>query len=224
VTLASLSTINALLHHPTPGLFDDYFDDASLSSTWSAILPTGANTLTEANDIRGVGRLSVLYSGQAASDLAGIVKPISGLAIGDYIQAGFRNFGYDANYQMAALVFSDGNTAASNKVAVYFQGQGGSQNVLVTRGGTFDTVGADIQSATANAINNANRLDELHVRFTWQASNSFRVQVSPDGISWIQRLSDTARTITPTHAGLGWTMWGGANNSITSFSYFITNA
>jgi len=202
------------------GSDDDSFSDGATTG-WTEILPSGAHTITEADRT-----LSVLPTGQNASDLAGISKSVA-LSTGDSIQTSVRIMSTNANFAMAALVIGDGNAQTDNIVAGFLQFQSSNVYLTVTRGGTWETVGSDIQ-ISANDPMHADigiSLGEIHLRLTYVSANTFRFEISPDGVSWWDvGMSDSARTITPSSVGLGWTVWGGSTEPVISFGYFKVNS
>lgn len=199
----------------TVGADDAYWDGGDLAD-FTQILPSGANTLTEQN-----GVLSVAYSGQTTSDLAGILKPLTGFGIGDSIQTAVRVLTDGTNWAMTALVLADGNAGSSNAIMAFYEI--GSAHEIVTRTGTMATVGADVQLKAA-VIDSRGQFGTLHMRLTYQAANTFRLELSPDGVTWSTcGIADSSRTLTPTHGGIGWSIWGGTGPRINTYEYFKVN-
>lgn len=204
---------------PVPDLSggdDDDFTDASLTD-WTAIDPTGTSTKTA-----GDGILSVKFSGQSSADLAGISKSVS-LSTGDSIQTAIRLIQPNSALGMVALVMGDGNTSSDNQMSFYYQLQA-NQRLIVARGGTWAAVASpDIQITSNPGFHAYSMVGWLHMKLTYQAANTFRCELSPDGISWYAPFSDASRTLTPTTVGLGWTAWGTSLTPVASFAYFKVN-
>lgn len=197
---------------------DVHWDGNDLAGFSTPILPSGSHTLTEAN-----GLLSVHYNGQSTADLAGILKPLTGFAIGDSIQTAVRMMTTGANWAMAALILADGDLASSNAIMAFYEVGGSGANEIVTRTGSMGTVGADIQIETA-VMDGRSIFGALHMRLLWVSANTFRLEISPDGVNWDAfTMADSARTLTPTHGGIGWSVWGGAGVRINTFEYFKVN-
>ena len=204
----------------TSNAADDFFDDASLDAAWTTLTVTGGQTITELYD-----RLSVrITTGQTSSDLNAVIKsktPSIGDVIETRVAATQVNTGGTNDLLMTGLVMADGNTSTSNCVVMMahrsnLNGRWGW--ITTSRDGTFT-------NASVGSINTEwhHPGDQIYLRLEYDASNSFKLFMSPDGISW-HALGTEAATLTPTHVGLIWSSWGdSANGQIVSYDYFRYN-
>lgn len=193
---------------PVPHPSDDEFSDGSLTG-WTQVNGGGSPviTWTEAGDA-----LSVLYTNTSSALLCQL-KPIS-IGIGGYIQTAVTYGNVDCN---TYLLFTNGILPSSNILGSIF-GLGGAYNPNSYVGIGGGTIAAHGISSSGLFL----PYSPLHVRLTWLAVNSWRVQFSPDGISWVPGLDSSAITLTPTHMGIGVSCNGGPR--VTSFEYFRASA
>lgn len=197
--------------------YDDEFDGDSIDAGWTQITPTGVVTWTQSN-----GVLSVTGGGQDSSDVCAIVKSFPVLPT-HTIETAVRLLGTTSNYTFVGMIFTDGTTVNSNAVAVTIHTSTtiGAVN-LALRSGTLANMGTNHQN-----VNIGNHGPWLHMRLIWRSINSFGIEVSPDGVSWVtMSFGNILLTFTPTHAGLLFTSWGdGAlNTKVGTFEFFRTHA
>lgn len=201
-------------YNTSPVTADDEFNDGSIASAWTNdVAPTGSATWTEAGDI-----LSAKFSGIASNDAVCKLKPIT-ISQGGYIETAMRLLGpASGNFAMAGLVLCDGTTVNANAVAAFvytntyqlsYAYLSGTLTNMVSSGG----VGLGLLGPN------------MFTRLTWQAANTWRMELSPDGISWTPlAAADKSFTLTPTHMGLFVTNWGTGNVDVASFEYFRASA
>jgi hypothetical protein len=189
----------------------DAFDiqwDGSQSAGMTTVTVTGSQTLTEKT-----GVLSVKFSGQGSQDHNCLLIAHS-FSIGDSFAVPLRYAG-NAGFGLAGVIFTDGTTSAANAVAAHIQQHSNEGHARVyTRHGTLTAMG------TVSAVFNqqSNQVPWLWLRLTYQASNTFRKEISPDGISWSTvGIADVSKTMTPTHVGLCWTVENSAGDGIATF-------
>lgn len=199
------------------GTYDDEFGSASLDTAWVEVTPTGTVVWTQ-----GSGVLSVTAESQTSEDICGLVKPFP-VFPPRIIETAVRVFGNLGDYTMAGLVFSDGTTVSSNAVAVWLELSSTAGSVRIRqRSGTFTAMTDDDSSVTV-----AHYGIWLYMRLRWKAINTFEIEVSTDGVSWVGLdMADMFLTFTPTHAGLMFSSWGDAevDSKVGSFEYFRTDA
>lgn len=189
---------------------DDEFPGASLDGAWTKVEPTG--TLTETVK-RGL--LSVKFVSQAVNDVSGIVRSITGLGSNYVIETVMRVYADTSNYHMRGLLFSDGTLTTS---AVIWQMLFNVTQDL--RSGTFTNINVDHSAPGTNLASYATGL--LYMRLEWDTTLGVRQGFSSDGISWFYGIYVTA-PFTPTHAGIGWSTWGGGIERTASHDYFRAN-
>lgn len=199
---------------------DDFFNDGVLSSDWTTLTVTGAQTITEFR-----GMLSIrITTGQTVSDLNAILRPVTP-SIGDVIETRVHgaqtNTGGSNDLNFAGLVFSDGVIASSNAACLTVHKDAATAGhgwLTASRIGTFT-------SATIGGISVTwrNPAEPVYIRLEYDAANTWRSFISPDGVSW-HDLGTQADTLTPTHVGLVWSTWGDtADGQIVGYDYFRYN-
>jgi hypothetical protein len=199
----------------TSGTDDDEFDDDTIDAAWTSLTVTGSATWTEQDDV-----LSVVFDDQTAGDAAAQIKSINGTpAAAIEISTAVRAF-TSANHGIVGMFFSDGTTATSNLVQFRTNVSDGSTSMY---GGTF----TDLQNTLLSTftVDASSLLSPIYMRLTWVSSNTWRMEVSPDGVSWTAfALADQSRTLTPTHYGLYVSSYGGTVPKIATFEYFRSDA
>lgn len=194
---------------------DDEFDDDTVAVAWTNVAPTGSVTASESGDV-----LSLLLSGQASSDLAGVVKAITGTpAAPTTVEAALRWMS-NSTVVFTGLVFSDGTSATSTAIFAGFVGSGGTPRIAF-REGTFTAMGTETQLAVLNDDGGGGLIAPwMHVRLKWTATNTFACEVSPDGASWFTFATRTF-SLSPTHYGIVGSTWGGGSGGqIVTAEYF----
>jgi hypothetical protein len=199
---------------------DDFFDDGFLDARWTTLTVTGAQTITEK-----YGLLSIqVTSNQGATDLNAVLRSVTP-SVGDYIETRINSTQVNAlgtnDFLMTGLVFSDG-TASSSNCAVAMAHRDDSSGrwgwVVTSRDGTFTAATA---GTISDVLNHSG--PHLYMRWEYDATNTFRYFISPDGVSWYDLGTETA-TITPTHVGLVWSTWGDtADGQTVAYDYFRYN-
>lgn len=189
---------------------DDEFGDDSFDSAWVEVAPTGSATWTESRSILSAKSASVL-----SGDMLCRLKAIS-VSSGGYIETCLRLMSF-GNFSMAGLVFSNGVLTSSTAVGAFvWQGGGGLNARILT--GTITSM-----SSATNVFQNVS--PQIYTRLVWVSANTWRQQLSVDGVSWTTfGVTDTSSTMTPTHMGVFITNWGGAADALASFEYFRASA
>jgi hypothetical protein len=135
--------------------------------------------------------------------------------VGGYIETALRFGLHSSTYVMGRLVFTDSTAIGSNAAGTFlYPDATGILNAAVL-GGTLNAMGA-------GGVQVRGFSPALHMRLVWQAANTWRIMLSPDGISWSQvGLADLSKVMIPTQMGVFATSWGGAvYDRVTSFEYF----
>jgi len=206
--------IDALMRRPsdeTPHAYDDEFDDETVDADWVELSIAGDMTVTEKRS-----RLSVLTDSTAgASDFQGVLKPLDSLTNPLTIETCFEVVSDDLSGSgMVGIGFSDGVVAGSNCAIgrTWRQGNIGIASGTLT---STDSVNNDTLATEPG------RYARFYMRLIWSAANTFKIQVSIDGVSWTAYgLSATTKTMTPTHFGLLGTAYIGVRDTTASFDYF----
>lgn len=180
---------------------------------------TGTAVWTESQNLA-----SVVVNGQTSGDAAAklIAKTIS---IGDawtvairtaplQSEAGTTNSGSFSG----GILFTDGTGTGANCVIAHWQISAdhtvaNSSLVLVGRHGTLTAF-----TTSPWVSENLVRFDGwLYIKLIYQAANTWRLQFSPDGVSWSAfGESDISKTMTPTHVGIA--AWcDGVGDAIVTF-------
>jgi hypothetical protein len=199
---------------PVPHASDDEFNDGVLSPSWTYVNGGGGPTITwtEQGDA-----LSCKFINTNAAIILGQLKPIS-IGIGGYIQTAIKLM-MSSNNPRAVLLFSNGTSAASSCVAMSTQLFSSTTPYSLHKGSgpiTNVTFGAGTSVIFP--------FSPVHMRFTWQAANTWRSEWSPDGISWeSQATGDLAATLAPTHMGFGVAV-NASFPQVISFDYFRASA
>ena len=190
---------------------DDEFDDATVSG-WTQVTPTGTNTLTEDK-----GRLSMLPLSNSGNDACGVIKAFGGATTFPMtIETAVLGWGVTGNYIMHGLVFSDGTTTGSLCINSMPYSTGDGSWINSFRSGTFTNISTDYGATTVRG----NML--MYQRLIWSAANTFKYQMSNDGVTWYTHAGTGAKTMTPTHYGMWVSNWGGGGTNYrpASFEYF----
>lgn len=184
-----------------PHAEDDEFRDGVVDSDFDQMDGAGAPTpvWTEDGDVISVS----VDVGDAGGELHGLVKDIAGLAAGDYVETAVRVAGGAGADMGGGICFND-NDHVWGSTGVQVVGM-----LVWDRTSSFwmfllgEWTGlATVPGATAFSASMAIQSPWVHLRLVYVASNSFRLDWSTDGVSWIEAIPATAITLTPTGAGM----------------------
>jgi hypothetical protein len=192
-----------------PNADDDEFDDNNFSG-WTVVQDSSPLlTITEQNDV-----LSIAHpGGDAAAELHGIVKAKT-WSVGDYVEACVQGLGAFQNFNIIGLTASDGLTYGAGVQMVYQYSPIESIS-CIRRFTNWST-----NTATSGLFAAPTRFPGLmFMRLKYVSANNWAGFQSPDGISWVNVTGTIAGTLTPTHAGISVTTWGGANPFAWSVKY-----
>ena len=196
---------------------DDFFDGASAVS-WSTLTVTGGQTITEQ-----YGKLSIdITSAQTASDVNAYLQAITPSVVHsiEVRCTGLASNAGASDFLMMGLVWSDGATSGSNAACLMLHQDTTTGLRYVTgRAGSFTAMGGGSGPNSTVRV----PLADIYLKWEYDAANTFRGFVSPDGVTW-QDLGTMSDTVTPTHVGLFWSTWGDAVDiSTVSYDYFRYN-
>ncbi len=163
---------------------------------------SGTATWTEQDNL-----LSALLNNQTSNDVSAQLQPVT-FTIGDEwvtVVLGSMIIDGTMGNLSGGIIFSDGTATSSNCVVGHIQipfntsaNDPTDLPVLVGRHGTLTAV------TTAPWVSDGGLLAQqfVYMKLIYQASNSFRLQFSHDGVSWSAfGESDISKTMTPTHVG-----------------------
>ena len=191
--------------------FNDHFDDDSRAAAWTEVTPSGTAVWTESGDV-----ISAKVKNQGGDDVCGLVKTIGALSYPLVITTAIRMLSLP-NYGMSGLIFSNGATTSSNVIWAMTYHDAAYGFVHSFRTGTFATVNSLIITERRPILLGP----YLYQRFIWRATNTWSLEISPDGVSWTDYANGNETfSLTPTHFGVGVSSWGSAFDQIATFEYF----
>lgn len=188
---------------------DDEFDDGTFSG-WTKV----ANATPVITEAENGSQLSLLHpGGGGAAQFIAYMKATT-VNVGDSIEMCFRMLQADENFAIVSLIMADGNTyGAGNQVHASWSPQ---QNLLSMM--TQTNYNSNSVNSTVSMQKNGSGF--VFLRLTYTASNTFKGEVSVDGIQWHAYNSSFSRTLTPTHVGFGLSKWGGTSFMLMTLEYF----
>ncbi len=203
------------------GEYDDYFTEDK-ESDWTAVAVTGTitwnyNSAARLGQNRGV---MAVYEDQSVDDWPSYLKPLSGIAVGDYIQTSVQMVKRPGSeIASALLVLTDGTATSSNMVAW-------GAEISAAEAGANLAVTGTLTGPSAFPINETlfdGWPGEVHLRLEYDAANSFIAWWSLNGEDWAQVGAAISKTMTPTHGGFAISSYGAGNLVHSHFRYFHTN-
>lgn len=207
-----LSAYSLVPDAPTSLDAEDTYWSGSDAAAMTTVTVTGTQTITER-----VGQLSVLYSGQDTQDYNCLLKAHT-FSTGDAFAVPVRSMAEAVTNQVAAtgIIFTDGTTAAANAITGALQ-QTGAEAIprRILRAGTLTAMASVLGTSDLRL---ASGYPWAWLRLTYVASNSFALDVSCDGVSWVSA-GETAQafTLTPTHVGVTWSKDASSEDAAATF-------
>ncbi|GAB3889552.1 hypothetical protein [Terrabacter terrigena] len=198
----------------------DEFDDDSLDAAWTRVDP--ASVASSISWSEGGDSLSCnqLAGGTPANQIHGLIRPLSGiggaLAVGDGFVTAVTHFGPTANFLMAGIVLTDSTAAgAGGQVAAlsYGTGANGDQmtnNIWNGTGWSLSGQAGDVMCRSGCPI---------FLRLSLIAANTWRHDISPNGVAWMTGPATLTKTLTPTHVGLVGSLWGTSTKGVMSYEF-----
>lgn len=202
--------VGAVAPHPD----GDEFNDGVLDPAWTSVVPSGTMVVDEGADV-----LSVKVKGQTGEHAACLLKALpAGFGFGNYIETAMRATTMQ-NYVMFGLVFSDGVAATSNVVwqMPFLYTSSAPYAMFSARRGAMNGSKTIFTDLSANHVGRG----VLYQRLTWVAADTWRFEWSVDGVSWTDfGQGNKTFALTPTHIGMGFSTWGGVQDSLVAAEYF----
>jgi len=191
----------------------------ALDGSWVQV--DAAGTASRVTWTQGSGRLNVVHNGSGTDGSVTHLqlRPIgAALSAGDAIVTAF-DVGVEAwayNYIMSDLQFTDGTVSGtSNGIATQTYTNGSNGGYGIVRCNTNALLTGDGGASGPQTVINGGT---MHSRLVMTAANTFRSDWSVDGVGWLKG-NTTSYTLTPTHMGLGMSLWSGTTRSMVSFHY-----
>lgn len=198
----------------SPNANDDEFNDDSFTG-WTAVVPGSPASVvaTESNDA-----LSVYHPSGAAGarDAHAWVKSLGGASAPVVIETCMRGGnleGQPSNNLFMGILFADG-TASGAGTQILGLLDLYTPNVAIEKWTNYTTFSAQVTKNITRWYALA-----IYMRLSWTAANTWKFEVSPDGISWITVQTGWSQTMTPTHYGV-FVANGTAQPTVTTFEYF----
>lgn len=170
------------------------------------VQPTGSQT-----EVETLGELTVSsIASISANDLACRLWPAT-IATGQKWRCKIRLKATSQDFLMAALVFTDGTLTTSNLVSAFaYINNGVDQYNGANAHGTVTNVATLTGDSTISGVPS---LDSVHVfELEYTSANTFAARFFRYGdhglFTSLLAITGTAKTMTPTHVGVGWSNWG----------------
>lgn len=211
----TVSVVGRLYEASSADTEDDEYRDASPAGT--TVTVSGAQTITVARD-----RLSVLVTSDMADSDINCQLIARTMSVGDIIETAWTGMSETedtgSGFMFAGPLLTDGTTSGSNAAIALGRLRDEARGVMQIdmRGGTLTSI-----SGTTSSFRSMKTISHLvYQRIEYEASNTFRGYISPDGISWID-IGSITTTFTPTHFGVGWSTWNDTMlvDRVASFEY-----
>ena len=195
----------------------DEFNDSVLDPAWTRVDGTGAAagnlSWTEAADVLSVKSIG----GDSASTTHGLLRPLSGaggsMVVGDAFVTYVNGVCPSTNYAVVGLAVTDGTThGAGTQMWAQVNLTVAAQPTLMRCGG-FNSVAAHNGISGQQGMSNG-----VYLRLVKLASNVWRMDASPDGVSWMTTGTLT-HNFTPTHVGFMDSSWGGTFQRASCYEF-----
>jgi hypothetical protein len=195
----------------------DEFDNDSIGGSWVQVDASGG--ASRAVWTEGGDSLSVVNTGTDANgELHALLISVgTSLSTGDAFITCLSQMGSpNTNYSFSGLMLSDGTTHGSGSQALAAAWLGTTpvyRQRVETRAHTLFTT-----SGTATTTLDVPPGVPTYLRLVMTAANTWRADVSPDGVSWANGTT-VSLTMTPTHVGLFTSTWSANVRHVTSFEF-----
>lgn len=208
-----------------PGPFDtvyDEFDDEAIDPAWVRVDGVGAIP-SSVNWVESMGQLSMIHAAVAdtANYMHAILRPIgTPMAVGQSFYTAFTMYANTSSpYVMGGLIIANG-TQHGTGVQLLNLNYSGS-NVLNTDMRVFANFQSQSTTTTGFTIPGLGTL--TYTRLVYVATNTWRIDWSPNGIGWIIGATITS-TIVPTHIGFLSSNWGNALPGVVAYEFLRRTA
>lgn len=209
--LVTTESLGTAIDYPDAGWStDDAVWGAGKVNEFTEVTVTGSQTITERNNV-----LSIDFTGQSTQDYNCLLKSHT-FSVGDSFAVPIRIWPGDSSVLASAgVVFTDGTGTSANAVAAHIQQHDDETDTRIyTRHGTLTAMSSVSSRYTMKGL----AIPWIWLRLTYQASNTWRKEISVDGISWSTGgISDVSKTMTPTHFGLAWSIDASTGNGFATF-------
>jgi hypothetical protein len=207
----SVQYLRRRLSDETPHALDDFFD-SDTSPNYTQTTPAGTATPTIGREV-----LSWVFEDQVAGDMVGYTKAFGAISPPITIETALRLFGSNASKQVG-LGFSNGTDLSSSYLATLVNASATSGQ-FTAYSGTFETAATDHGPYQTAPYTNA--LGLIYLRCIWKTTNTFKMQMSIDGVTWTDfGEGDMTFAMTPTRIGLVVSSYGNTTPSLVAFEYF----
>jgi len=210
-----------------PGPLDtiiDEFDDETLDPAWVRVDGSGAPP-QNVNWVESTGQLNMLHSSAADTStvIHSLLRPLgTPLSIGQSIYTAFTIYGHPFNsYIMAGLVLSNGTTHGLGVQLFHLCYTGGGGGLLNSDLRSFSGFNNQLALTGNLPVPPAGTL--IYARIVYVAANTWRMDTSPNGISWMIGTNLTW-TGTPTHVGFLSSNWSFATPGIVAYEFIRRTA
>jgi len=195
---------------------DDEFNDASIDGSWTQV-NTNRVTWTEGADV-----LSVRHTGSdGAAEMHAIMKSMGSLSPPVTIETATRYLTpYAYAHFMLGPLFADGTTYGAG-VQVWAMPYTYNNIAVSNYTSIRRMTGYNTQTNETNPGAHQWTGGSFFTRLVWSAANTWHLDHSVDGVSWIRLATSINYSLTPTHVGIATSTWtGGAPGGIGSIEYF----
>ncbi len=212
------SVIDYLYRRPiteTAHSADDEFAGSGLGG-WTAVDISGTQARTEDKHV-----MSSSATGGSQNNFGGILKSIGGLSAPVTIETHVIALG-DTNAAIGnmGIGWTDGTIGTSNCIfSRFWDGAAAGGATIRVDSGTLN----NLDAAVTNIMNVGHQSfrNGLFLRSIWKTTNTFKIQISIDGVTWTTSGSgDISKTMTPTQFGLLHHGFGSSEITLASFDYF----
>jgi hypothetical protein len=202
-------------------VFADEFDDGVLDPAWVRIDKAGQNGFVTYTENGGVLSTYHTTGSNGSAVMQALVRPIGAAwAAGDAIVVAIRFIGtYATNYTMFGPCLTNGTThGTSNMIHGEMYTNTGVAGPGIIRSDGFTGMNGSETPGTGYNVNPTN--GPLYMRLVMTAANTWRTDMSPDGVSWWINPSPLTYTLTPTHMGVAISNWNSGMQSVVSYEFF----
>lgn len=217
--LTSLDTPRDLVYHAPAGqMVIDEFNDASIDSAFIQVDdPSGGAARVEWIE-QGDSLYAKALGGDATGEMHALMLPLTNfggaMAIGDAIVARLNvQQPVTATFTMAGILLADGVTYGSGNQAAAFAYFNSGYAVCSPYTGYN----------TYNSLNQTNGMGffaanlPFWIRLVKTGTNTWRTDISPNGVHWYLNMGGDTQTVTPTHVGLWVSSWSTGTVGFVTF-------
>lgn len=199
----------------------DEFNDVSLDAAWTRVDGTGAasGNLTWTEDADALSACNI--GGDSTDKFHALMRPLTGaggsMSAGDAFITCLRLFAphVSGSITIVGLALADGTSFGSGNQVFTEVADVNASNTYQTFSWTnYGTVGT-----SGGALPATLPLGLLYLRLVMTAANTWRSDLSIDGVSWLLGPATVAKTMTPTHVGFFDSSYGTSAKHIASWEF-----